>query len=172
MNEQDLRLQAYLDGEMTPREAAEIEQWLKKDPAASSLLQELRTVREVLRTNEPEIKLPETREFYWSKISRAIEAEEKSVSRLAPAVSWWKPAWAQPLLAVGVLGFMLLCGIFLLPRQSPLLVSEVVLSEVEASNDDMDSVTYRSEADRMTVVYLFNREPSDASDIGGDSLIQ
>ena len=81
----DLKLQAYLDGELGAREARQLEARVQADPRAQALLSELRTTAGCLRGNEPEYKLPETREFYWSKIERAIESAQKTAS---PAGSW------------------------------------------------------------------------------------
>ena len=79
----ELKLQALLDGELPEREAAEVEARVKADPQAQALLDELRMTTTALRGNELERALPETREFFWSKIERTIAAwvigEEKCV---------------------------------------------------------------------------------------------
>ena len=87
MEEQDqLKLQAYLDGELPEAEAREMANRLARDPGAAALLTELRETREALRTFEAETRLPESREFYWSKIKREIERQEPSRPAPAPAV--------------------------------------------------------------------------------------
>ena len=71
-HELELKLQAHLDGELTGREATEIAALLEHDREAAALFGELRNIKTALTGNELEIKLPETREFYWSKIEREI----------------------------------------------------------------------------------------------------
>lgn len=83
MDEQDqLRLQAYLDGELPEPEAREMADRLARDPGAAALLTELRNTRDGIRGSETVTQLPESREFYWSKIKREIERQE--TSRPAP----------------------------------------------------------------------------------------
>ena len=50
--ELELKLQAYLDGELSAREAREVEAAIANDAAAQGLLGELRTTTAVLRENE------------------------------------------------------------------------------------------------------------------------
>src|SRR5687767_268880 len=88
MNE--LKLQAYFDGELPESERREVAEWLARDQGAEALLSELKTTATLLRENEPEMALPESREFYWGKIERAIEAAER-----APAERAGVPLLAQ-----------------------------------------------------------------------------
>src|ERR1041384_1079271 len=71
--EQQLKVQAYLDGELSEREARQISDLIASDREAQLLLTELRNTKNALTGNELEIKLPETREFYWSQLQRQIE---------------------------------------------------------------------------------------------------
>lgn len=74
MNEQEqLKLQAGLDGELTDREMAEVAGWLECRPEARQLKGELDYVRTALRGNELERTLVSSREFYWNRIAAAIE---------------------------------------------------------------------------------------------------
>jgi anti-sigma factor RsiW len=70
-----LKLQAYLDGELPESEARGLVDWLAADPEAAALLAELDSTRGALREFDEQIKLPESRDFYWSKIQRAISRE-------------------------------------------------------------------------------------------------
>ena len=81
--EEQLKLQAYLDGELPEREAHEMANRIGRDQEAAALLTELRQTRQAVAGFEQGIQLPETREFYWSKIKGQI-------ARLEPA------AQAQP----------------------------------------------------------------------------
>ena len=67
-----LKLQAYLDGELPPQETEKVIHSLRTDPEALALHEELKLTKSLLQGNELEIKLGESREFYWSKICREI----------------------------------------------------------------------------------------------------
>jgi anti-sigma factor RsiW len=72
-NEQ-LKLQAYLDGELAEKDRAEVAQWLDTSEEARALLAELQHARAAVRGNEQARRLDRTRELYWSGIERGIEA--------------------------------------------------------------------------------------------------
>ena len=71
--EQQLKLQAFLDGELPEREAREILAWTQRDGAAAALLAELKNTRQALVKSEPHLSVPESRDFFWSKIEREIQ---------------------------------------------------------------------------------------------------
>ena len=75
-NEQQLKLQAFLDGELPEREAREILAWTQRDRDAAALLAELKNTRQVMQKSEPHLSVPESREFFWSKIEREIQRGE------------------------------------------------------------------------------------------------
>src|SRR5881296_2996806 len=79
-HETELKLQAYLDGELSPGEAKTVADLLRRDAGAQALYQELRIAKSLLAENELERKLPESGEFYWSKIRRQIEREESTLA--------------------------------------------------------------------------------------------
>ena len=71
----ELKLQAWLDGELPEREARRMGQWIARDPAAGALAAELRQVKQALPGNETAKAVPDTRQFYWSQIERRIQRE-------------------------------------------------------------------------------------------------
>ena len=75
--EEQMKLSALLDGELPPDEARALSAQVEGDPAAAALLAELRTTRQTLRSIEVPIPIAESREFYWSKIARDIERQER-----------------------------------------------------------------------------------------------
>ena len=84
----ELKLQALLDGELETREVRELEALLAKDTQQAALLQELKWTKAAVAGNDVALSLPETREFYWSKIAREIETAEKNAA--VPAERpWW-----------------------------------------------------------------------------------
>jgi anti-sigma factor RsiW len=63
----ELKLQAWLDGELSAPEARRIGQEIAGDMEASRLTAELQAIKSTLAGNEVALTVPETREFYWSK---------------------------------------------------------------------------------------------------------
>jgi len=147
-HEFQLKLQAYLDGELAAREAKDFETQLQAAPEAQALLAELRSTRTALQGNEPECSLPETREFYWSKIERAILAEEKSVGRHTNpfTLGWLFRYWPQ-LSGAGAAALLLMIAALLAPSRG-------VWEDIENPLAESSTFTFRSEPDRMTLVWI------------------
>ncbi len=165
MNEDfGIRLQAYLDGELDSRGRQEVEATLSTDPQARALEQELRMVGEALKAADPVVSVPESREFYWSKIARSIEAAEVAGDRVSPAVAGSFAAWLRravlPLSGVAAACLMLLVSL----RQGALPVVAMP-GETESPLAETGALTFRSEAERVTVVWLYDKDqPADESD--------
>ena len=109
---EQLKFQAYLDGELPEREMRSIADRLARDPDAAALMTELRQTREALSGFEKGVQLPESREFYWSKIQREIQRQDAPAresarpNALAAGLRLWlRPAMAFAL--VTVLGLVL-----------------------------------------------------------------
>ena len=68
--EAQLKLQAWLDGELPPDQAAEMSVWVARNPAAAALLAELKHTRQQLRSAEAAPALPETRYQIITSIKR------------------------------------------------------------------------------------------------------
>ena len=78
MNQEiELKIQSWIDGELSASEAKQVVAMVAADTGLSGLATELRLMKTVLSGNEPELKVPDTREFYWSQIARGIEREER-----------------------------------------------------------------------------------------------
>src|SRR4051794_24778233 len=94
MNNLELELQSYLDGELSARDRRRVEERLASESQAQQLFAELQTTKSVLTQNEPELKLPESHGFYWSKIERQIQREsretQKAPARTLPIFAWRK----------------------------------------------------------------------------------
>ncbi len=146
-NEFQLKVQAYLDGELAEAEAREVANLLARDQEASLLLKELRQTRQAMAGAEDGVRLPESREFYWSKIRRQIEAQE--VSQLPPVrIPWWRqlgrvlvPASAVALVVVA--GFVATRGLTSPGRAA----SEMALA-------DPETLTYRDYAAGATLIWV------------------
>jgi len=142
-----LKLQAYLDGELPEAEAREAVKLLAQDQDAVLLHAELKNTRQALAGAEKPMPLPETREFFWSKIEREIER----VERVEPTrgkesfLATWRrllvPLSAAAALAIVILAML---GGF---GGSSMAVSEV-------TNEDDGGFVYRDDAGGTTLVWL------------------
>jgi len=149
--ESQLKLQAYLDGELPAGEAAELQALLARNPQAQALLTELKLTKAALAGNEPELKLPESREFYWSKIKREIERAERTPAA-RPAVSglaWWRK-WLVPASAMAVALVLLL---IFQGRPHP----EMALTEVQSGVAGMGAMTFSDQSAGVTMIWVYDR---------------
>ena len=139
-----------------------MEALLAHDASAGALFSELSNTRLALKGNELEMRLPETCEFYWSKIQREIaRLDSPAKVRSSTRVSW-RSLFSLPRLAAVAACAMI--GLFLFNQQDPATYAHV--REVDAPSDEMGSITFRSESEKMTVVYLFDREPAALANAG------
>src|SRR5580658_1748549 len=67
-HELELKVQAWLDGELPDHEARQMGEWIARDSEAAALAAELGCIRQAMFRQETAGTLGESREFYWSKI--------------------------------------------------------------------------------------------------------
>lgn len=150
-NEDLLRIQAYLDGELTPEESRSAEVWLQSYPDAQKVLSELRQTNRLLAGNELSATLPETREFYWSKIEREISRHEakKDVDD-APVLARW---WVRFLLPSAGVAILILLALFF---AKPLVTGQLAsyFHEIETPLEEASAISFHSQAAAMTVVWI------------------
>jgi anti-sigma factor RsiW len=107
--EAQLKLQAFLDGELSESEASEVVNWMARDKEAVALHAEMRNTRQAMVGFEVGIELPESREFFWRKVQHQIEGLEPQPVAAAPTPFWvflrrlLIPATAVAALAVAAL---------------------------------------------------------------------
>ncbi len=150
-HEKELKVQAHLDQELSSGEAKQVAQWLEADPAAKAVRAELEAVRRLMRVGEVEVKLPESREFYWSKIERAIQSQTTQAARTAnraPRPWWWR------VLAPAMGGLALLAAVLSLVRSSSTGSSLAYLHEIETPLEDTSAISFHSQSAGMTVVWV------------------
>jgi anti-sigma factor RsiW len=158
-HDSQLKLQAFLDGELSAREAEEVQRWLAKDQEAQLLLAELQNTNASLVGYEAEIKLPESREFFWSRIQREIERQTPApVSKPSFSLAGWLQRHLVPASGLGVA----LLAILLVVQLHPASASQ--LGEMELSSNDMGAVTFRNQEEKVTVVWLYDRSDSEFTD--------
>lgn len=150
MNEElQLKVQAYLDGELPPGEAREVADLIVRDADARLLHAELKNTCGALRGFESEIRLPESREFYWSRIEREIARLEKPQSADEPA---WLSALLRRFLApAGALAALVIAAILLTRQTTGSAAGE---PDSETAFADADTFTYRDYSTGMTLVWL------------------
>ena len=148
-----LKVQAQVDGQLTGREATRLTARLTRDRELSALRDELLVMKEWLREEPIERPVPESREFYWSKIQRGIAAAPTGRVRHFSSLGWWL-RWLVPVGATA-----LLCVYWFLPMV-PAPDQGVHLSvghEIETPLADTMSFSFRSESAAMTVVWVETR---------------
>ena len=166
MNDHDteLKIQAFLDGELAETEAREFTALIARDRDAAALHTELKNTRRVLAT-EQGMQLPESREFYWSKIRRDIERLEQP-EQVQPAPTIWQliNRLLKPLAAVAavvVLGTILL--------QSPDVRNGG--SDVQVASTDMDAITFRDDSNGTTYVWFADTTQNDVANADDDTTL-
>jgi len=142
--EAQLKVQAYLDGELPEAEAREVANLLARDREALALHTELRNTRKALVGSEIGVELPESREFFWSKIEREIQRLEPSEPASVP-VPWFARLRRLLVPAAGV-ALLVVAGLFALNPQGQ------TATEMETS--DSGVFTYRNDAAGTTLVWL------------------
>src|SRR5687768_9616349 len=149
-----LKYQAFVDGELSASEARRMAQILEKDADARALVAELRSTRALLAGNEPEVTVPESREFYWSKIQRQIERLEAEPAGVEGggwrgALSAWR-RFVAPLAGVAVITFLAMVAVRF---YSPEPVD--YLAEIENLSEESTAYSFRS--GNMFVVWTQDR---------------
>jgi len=143
--ETQLKVQAFVDGELSQAETKTIANLLARDPDAAALANELKFTRQALVGFEKERRLPESREFYWSKIQRQIAAGQP-VHPTTPTIPWMARlrrllAPAAAVAVVAIAGF-----IAMRPATAP--------NGAETSLSAPGAFTYRDFASGTTLVWL------------------
>jgi anti-sigma factor RsiW len=145
-----LKLQALLDGELPKAEASEATNWVARDREAAALLEELRHTRDALTGAETGVRLPESREFFWSKVQREIQRLE------APAPKPARPSYLailrRFLVPASAVAVVLIAGLMLsLPGG---FVSSTPATVLETAVADSGTFTYRDYSAGATLVWL------------------
>jgi anti-sigma factor RsiW len=143
--EAQLKLQGFLDGELSEAETREVANWLAQDREAVALLGELRNTRQAMVGLEIGVALPESREFFWSKIQREIERTESAAVPEPTAASWMATLrrFLAPATALAVLGIALIVAF----KPSGVFPMETALA-------DPGAFTYHDYSAGATLVWL------------------
>ena len=158
-----LKLQALLDGELPKAEANEVTQWLARDPEAAALSQELRKTRQALAGFEAGVQLPESREFFWSKVQRDIQRLETQAEK--PVSAPLSALLRRFLVPASALALVVVAGV-VLTRPGPTGVTPA--AEIETALADSGAFTYRDYSAGATLVWL--SYPADAEVADDDEM--
>jgi anti-sigma factor RsiW len=151
-----LKLQAYLDGELTGPEMQEVAKWLDRDQSAADLALELRNTRKSVMDFHDELKLPESREFYWSKIEREIQRQE--VGKPVSATPWYA-VLRRVLVPASAVAFVVFVGVMLVQQQEPARLG------TETALADSGAMIFRDYSAGATFVWLSYPAEDDVADL-------
>ncbi len=146
--ESKLRLQAYLDNEVSSSEARQIASWIARDAEAQGLYDELRATKSLLvPDNEQPALVPESRDFYWSKIQRQIERTEQLPAAPRAARPWWIRLLV-PAVGAAALALFVFTSVSTNPGRAVVQSGQSEISQTDSS------ITFYSPKHRMTVVWI------------------
>jgi anti-sigma factor RsiW len=148
-----LKIQAFLDGELPEGEAREIAALIASDLEAAMLHTELKNTRRALSQAESGLRVPETREFYWSKINREIERLEQrdTDTSSSPSDWYWLARFVKlfvPVAAVVLIGYFA----FLRVEQKPSVATGA--TEVQVALANAEAITFRDFSDDTTFIWF------------------
>lgn len=155
-DETKLRVQAWLDGELSAPDAAAMSALVEEDAGAADTARELRSVRSWLASGELSRALPEPRELYWSKIRREIEPQASGKPGLAEeeheGASLW--AWLRWLVPVGLAAAV--AAVLFTAKPLPAQNAALTSAEIDSPQENSGTITFRSDSEQMTVVWVGN----------------
>ena len=166
MNGEDgIKLQAHLDGELTGRDAQRVAALMENDAEARALFGELQQTKTWLKANEPEMRLPESREFFWSKIEREIQQLELApAEKRTPTWVWFFRRHLSAIAGTSVAAALVVFVAFQMNVLSPSMFEEID----NPLDDDTGSFSFRSESQKNTLVWIAN--PFVDSEEAGDGM--
>jgi len=145
-----LKLQAFLDRELSEAEAKEVAAWLSRDQEAAALAAELRHTHEALAGLETGVSLPESREFFWSKIERDIHRAEAPAPLPRPAGLTFIGRLRRLLVPASAVALVALAGLVVTRQEG----SSRLPGDVETALSDPGAFTYRDYNAGTTLVWL------------------
>ncbi|MDA1272606.1 MAG: hypothetical protein O2960_00950 [Verrucomicrobia bacterium] len=151
----ELELQAYADNELSAAESGRIAQILKDDPEALVVFEEIKFAKSLLAVGELEATTPASRQFYWSKIERAIASKNSDIR--ANSLNPFKRPWLRfGLPAAAAALIILLIALLNRPSVEPPAVAGY-FHEIDAPLAEEDAISFHSESAAMTIVWVDSR---------------
>ena len=158
-----LKVQAWVDGELPGEEARQVEILVSGNKEAAALVSELRMTRGFLQGNETALKVPDSPEFYWSKIRREIERLDASGQSVpAPSSALWA-ALRRFMVPASGLALVMIVAALSFKYFSPTTFEDQMV-EVENLSEEMSSMDFRSQVGNMFVVVLRSKDQGNTED--------
>ncbi len=148
--QEQLKLQAFVDGELPEAEAKEVARRIERDPQAAALVAELRNMNGALAEFESELRVPESREFFWSKIERDIRRAEAVPAQ--PVRVPFHLRLRRFLMPVTGIAMVAIAAIVVTRQEGVTLIPGGV--ETETALSDANAFTYRDYSGGTTLVWL------------------
>jgi anti-sigma factor RsiW len=140
-----LEIQSSVDGQLDNQRRQVVARLVSSDTEARQLHQQLTAVRMALREHEPAIRVPESREFYWSQLERRLQVREQvHPPALHPATTVWR--WLAPMMGVSAV-----IAVFAL---QPFATTGLRSFPAGSGNPQATTVTFSSEADGVTIHWI------------------
>jgi anti-sigma-K factor RskA len=174
--ETELKLLAYVDGELSQEEAAEVEALLYENRLAADMVGELRWTGTVMEGNDSSLKVPEGREFYWCKISRSIEfaaQQAERETRIGSSEPLWRRIWA-PLAGFAAVALVMAINVSTPEGDNPAGASKETSGAAAAEPvwEDASVYEYYDEKERMSVIWVTSGEENELSTPARENLFR
>ena len=159
-------LTRWIDGQLTPEEAARVEQHLATDPQFLRDKQGAVHVRSLLRTHLPASVEPPSPEFFTSSVMEEIRREVPA-ARSAPAKresawrAWLRTPWFAPVASAAVVAL----AFILFWRPNRINPSVDLLAQAYTPDPSITATVYVSEEAEATVIDLQNATVPDNQNI-------
>jgi anti-sigma factor RsiW len=163
-----LKLQAYLDGELPSGEAKDMADLIARDTEARDLLTELTHTRAAFASHESDLKVSATREFYWSQIKRGIERQERTATSRPPETSIFTTLRRLLVPASGLAAILL--AVMLAGHQFR-LQEGIRSAETDTSFEDADAFTYRDYSSGTTLVWFNYPAENEFTEMDTDDIL-
>ena len=165
----ELKLQAYLDGELPPGEEKAVVDLVAENEQARELLTELTNTRTAVVAHEADIKVPATREFYWSGIRREIERQEKTSFARSQDVSIFAALRRMLVSASGLVAVLLAVMLAGYQFYSP---SGTRREEAETTFEDSGAFTYHDYSSGTTLVWMDYPAENEFAEMNTDDTLE
>ena len=166
-----LKLQAYLDGELPQGEAKSVAALIASNPEACELLTELTNTRAAIAAHEVNLKVPASRDYYWSGIRREIERQEQAAQSRSEGNSISIFAMLRRILvpASGVAVVLLAGMLAWRPLHNP---GNLTIEETDTTFTDAGAFTYRDYASGTTLVWVDYPAENDFAEMNLDDILE
>ncbi len=148
-----LKIQSWVDGCLPAGESAEMERFVAANPDAQAVVGELRMTKLAFAGNEPTLTMPESREFFWSKVQREI-ARQEAAGVATESAGFFAAGWCRKLLVpvTSFAGLALVAALVVVATRTP-----DGSDQIESQLEGVSTVTYGVPG--MKVIWIDRNEP-------------